>query len=120
AGEWVLITGAAGAVGSAAVQIAAARHAKVIALVRNASDDARVDAQKVEAIAHAETNDVSEVVRAATGGTGVHLAINAIGASLFQPLLDVLASEGRMVCFSAMGGRDVPLDLLAFYRNNLT
>jgi NADPH:quinone reductase len=48
------------------------------------------------------------------------LAINAIGASLFQPLLDVLASEGRLVCFSAMGGRDVPLDLLAFYRNNLT
>ena len=25
-----------------------------------------------------------------------------------------------MVCFSAMGGREVPLDLLAFYRNNLT
>ena len=25
-----------------------------------------------------------------------------------------------MVCFSAMDGRDVPLDLVAFYRNNLT
>ena len=119
-GEWVIIAGAAGAVGSAAVQIAAAHHAKVIALVRNASDDARVDAQKVTAIAHAESHDVAEVVREATGGQGVHLAINAIGGSLFQPLLDVLAAEGRMVCFSAMGGREVPLDLLAFYRSNLT
>ena len=120
AGEWVIIAGAAGAVGSAAVQLAAARHAKVIALVRNASDDARIDAHKVAAIAHTETNDVVEVVRETTGGRGAHLAINPIGGSLFQLLLDVLAAEGRMVCFSAMGGREVPLDLLAFYRNNLT
>jgi NADPH2:quinone reductase len=119
-GEWVIISGAAGAVGSAAVQIAATRHARIIALVRNARDDARVDAQKVAAIAHAESQDVAEVVREATGGTGVHLALNAIGGSLFQPLLDVLAAEGRMVCFSAMGGREVPLDLLALYRKNLT
>jgi NADPH2:quinone reductase len=120
AGEWVIIAGAAGAVGSAAVQLAAARHAQVIALVRNASDDARVEARHVAAIAHAESHDVAAVVHAATGGQGVHLAINTIGGSLFQPLLDVLAPEGRMVCFSAMGGRDVPLDLLAFYRNNFT
>ena len=120
AGEWVIIAGAAGAVGSAAVQIAAARHAKVIALVRNASDDARVEAQHVAAIAHSERDDVAAVVREATGGQGAHLAINAIGGSLFQPLLDALAAEGRMVCFSAMGGRDVPLDLVAFYRKNLT
>jgi NADPH:quinone reductase-like Zn-dependent oxidoreductase len=46
-------------------------------------------------------------------------AAGAVG-SLFQPLLDVMAAEGRMVCFSAMDGRDVPLDLVAFYRNNLT
>jgi NADPH:quinone reductase len=120
AGEWVLIAGAAGAVGSAAIQLAAARHAQVIALVRTTRDDARVDAQNVAAIAHTEPNDVAAVVRETTGGTGAHLAINPIGGSLFQPLLDVLAAEGRMVCFSAMGGRDVPLDLVAFYRNNLT
>jgi NADPH2:quinone reductase len=120
AGEWVMIAGAAGAVGSAAVQIAAARQAKVIALVRGASDDARVDARHVAAIAHSEHDDVTAVVREATGGQGAHLAINAIGGSLFQPLLDALAPEGRMVCFSAMGGRDVPLDLVAFYRNNFT
>jgi NADPH2:quinone reductase len=120
AGEWVIISGAAGAVGSAAVQLAAARHAKVIALVRNARDDARVEAQHVAEMAHSESHDVAAVVRAATGGQGVHLAINAIGGSLFQPFLDVLAAEGRMVCFSAMGGRDVPLGLVAFYRNNLT
>lgn len=120
AGEWVIIAGAAGAVGSAAVQLAAARHAEVIALVRNVSDDARVDAQKVAAIAHTEPDDVAAVVREATGGKGANLAINPIGGSLFQPLLDVLASEGRMVCFSAMGGREVPLDLVAFYRKNLT
>jgi NADPH2:quinone reductase len=120
AGEWVIISGAAGAVGRAAVQLAAARHAKVIALVRNARDDARVEAQHVAEMAHSESHDVAAVVRAATGGQGVHLAINAIGGSLFQPFLDVLAAEGRMVCFSAMGGRDVPLGLVAFYRNNLT
>lgn len=119
-GEWVLISGAGGAVGSAAVQIAAVRHARIIALVRNACDDAGVDHQKVAAIAYSERNDLPDVVRAATGGTGVNLALNAIGGALFQPLLDVLASEGRMVLFSAMGGREVPLDILEFYRRNLT
>lgn len=63
---------------------------------------------------------MAEVVREATGGKGANLAMNAIGGILFQPLLDVLVSDGRMVCFSAMGGREVPLDLLAFYRKNLT
>jgi NADPH2:quinone reductase len=63
---------------------------------------------------------VAEVVREATGGKGANLALNAIGGIVFQPLLDVLAAEGRMVGFSATGGRDVPLDFGAFSRKNLT
>jgi NADPH2:quinone reductase len=68
AGEWVIIAGAAGAVGNAAVQVAAARQARIIALVRNERDDARVDRQKVAVLAYSERNHVAEVVREATGG----------------------------------------------------
>ncbi len=119
-GEWVIISGAAGAVGSAAVQIAATRGAKVIALVKNESEAARVDREKVAAIAHSESNDLAEVVSRATADKKAALAVNAVGGVLFEPLLTALAEGGRMVVFSVIGGREVSLDLLPFYRANLT
>jgi NADPH2:quinone reductase len=119
-GEWVIISGAAGAVGGAAVQIAAAQGANIIALVKDESEDARVDRARVAAIAHSDRGDLAEVVDRATAHKKAALAINAVGGVLFQPLLDALAEGGRMVAFSAIGGREVTLDLLDFYRADLT
>lgn len=120
ANEWVIISGAAGAVGSAAVQLAFAHGAKVIALIKNEGEHQRLDLPKIAAIAHSASNDLAEVVRIATGGKGAALAVNGVGGSLFQSMLDALADSGRMVVFSAIGGREVPLDILSFYRRNLT
>ncbi|HLV80197.1 MAG TPA: zinc-binding alcohol dehydrogenase family protein, partial [Chthonomonadaceae bacterium] len=105
AGEWTLISGAAGAVGSAAVQIACAQGAKVIALIKNDAERERLDKEKVAAIAQSDRGDLPEVVNGATGGEGCALALNGVGGAIFLPLLGSLARGGRMVVFSAAGGR---------------
>jgi|HubBroStandDraft_6_1064221.scaffolds.fasta_scaffold162000_2 NADPH2:quinone reductase len=117
-GQWLIASGAAGAVGFAATQLAVARGAHVVALVRDAAEAARV-ARSVAAIARSDQNDLVSVVRAATDGRGGDLALNGVGAAIFQPMLDALAPGGAMVVYSAAGGREVTLDLLSFYHRRL-
>jgi NADPH:quinone reductase len=120
AGEWVIVSGAAGAVGSAAIEIAAAQGAQVIALVKDDAEGQRVDRTKVAAVATSEKGNLVEVARAATSGRGADLALNGVGGVIFQPLLDALADGGRMLIYSSAGGREVPLDLFTLYRRRLT
>lgn len=119
AGEWVVVSGAAGGVGGAAIEIAVARGARVVALVRDDSEAERLDRRKVGAVATSEGGDVVAVTRAATGDRGADLALNGVGGVIFQPLLDALADGGRMVVYSTAAGREVPLDLFTLYRRRL-
>ncbi len=67
-GEWAIVTGAAGAVGSAAVDSVQARGGFSIALVRDAREQAALDKSKVKAVATSESGNLAEVVREATNG----------------------------------------------------
>ncbi|HEY7838028.1 MAG TPA: DUF429 domain-containing protein [Terriglobales bacterium] len=117
AGEWILVSGAAGAVGSAAIDLAHARGARVLALVKDDEQAQRLEPNKVSAVALANRNDLEQVARDATGGKGVNVILNGIGASVFPAFLNALADLGRMVIYSVTyGGREVPLDLFALYR----
>jgi NADPH:quinone reductase len=117
-GQWVIVSGAAGAVGRAAVELAHVKGARVIALVKNEEESNRLDRSKVDAVAHSNHNDLEEVVREATNGKGADAALNGIGASVFPAFLNSLAAGGRMVIYSvAFGGREVTLDLFALYRH---
>ena len=84
--------------------------------MRDEGEAQRVDRAKVIAVAHSERGDLVDVVREATRGRGVDLALNGVGAVIHRPILDALADGGRMVVYSAAGGREVPLDLFELYR----
>jgi NADPH:quinone reductase-like Zn-dependent oxidoreductase len=118
-GETVLVSGAAGAVGTAATELAHARGARVIALVRNESEEAKLDLDRVQAVAHSDLQDTGLVVSEATGGRGVAVALNGVGAPIFPSLLASLADEGRMVVYGSGGGAGVQLDLTSLYRRSL-
>lgn len=118
-GEWVIVSGAAGAVGWAAIQLAVARGARVVALVKNAEEEAGLDRSKVAAVAHSDRQDLAAVVREATGGRGADLALNGVGAPVFQPLMAALVEGGRLGVYSAAAGREVTLDLFDLYRRRL-
>jgi NADPH:quinone reductase-like Zn-dependent oxidoreductase len=118
-GNWVIVSGAAGAVGNAAVELAHAKGARVIALVRDEHQSQRLDRNKVDAIAQSDLNNLEEVIHDATNGKGADVALNGIGASVFPAFLSSLAAGGRMVIYgAALGGREAAIDLLAFYRKH--
>jgi NADPH:quinone reductase-like Zn-dependent oxidoreductase len=118
-GEWVVVSGAAGGVGWVAVELAAARGAKVIALVKDAADAAQLDRTRLSAVARSDLGDLPAVVREATGGRGVDVALNGVGGVIFEPLFQSLARGGRLCVYSAAAGREARLDLFDLYRRRL-
>jgi len=113
-GEWVIVSGAAGAVGQAACQLAKARGASVIALTRSKNEASTLGA--IDALAQSDENNLESVVREATQGRGADLALNGVGSNIMAPLFLALAEQGRQVVYSAVGGREFPLDILSLYR----
>lgn len=116
AGEWVLIMGAAGALGSAAVQVAKERGAHVIA---GAGADERVAAACELGADHGinyRAVGLAEEVKRITGGRGVDVVFENIGApALWPESFNSLADHGRLVTVGAHGGGTVPLDVKHLY-----
>ena len=103
-GDRVLVTGAAGGVGSAAVQLAALAGAHVVASVR---DSARHE--EVAALGAAEVVAPGDV--AAQGPYDVVLEL--VGAASLPSALEALAIRGRVVVIGVGSGANVELDLKA-------
>lgn len=119
--EWVAISGAAGSVGSAAVHIAHYAGAHVIALIKDASERDALAGLKIAAVAQSDKNDFEHVVREATEGRGCDVALNVVGAPVFEPLFASLAQGGRMAIVSGAAGRVVDrFDIMDLYRRDLS
>ena len=119
-GEWVIVSGAAGAVGHASIQLARARGAKVVALVKDEAEAQRLNREEVAAVARSDRDELAEVVKQVTGGKGCQVALNGVGGVVFKQLFDALADEGRMVIYASSAGREATLDLFMFLRRRLS
>ena len=108
----VLITGASGGVGSAAVQLARARGASVIAVT------AAAKAAAVKALGAEETIGRDDVE--SLGRNGIDVVIDLVGGPRWPKLLDVLRSGGRYAVSGAIGGPLVELDLRTLYLKDLS
>jgi NADPH:quinone reductase len=120
-GEWVLIMGAAGGLGSIAVQAAKHLGAHVIAA---AGSDARTEAARqlgADAGVNYRTQDLAAEARRITGGVGVNVVLENIGdPHLFPKAFAALAPGGRLVTAGGHGGGTVPLDIKHLYLNRIT
>src|SRR5919106_3756184 len=105
AGETILITGAAGGVGSAAVMIARWKGARVIGAIKDESESAMAERAGVEVIIDTSSEEVTDTVLAATDGRGVDLVLDAVGGPLFEPALSSLVEKGRMVVITTTPDR---------------
>jgi NADPH:quinone reductase len=103
-GESVLITGAAGGTGTAAIQLAKAAGARTIAiaggqtkvdLVREIGADVVID--------HNETPDWVDAVREASGG-GVDVAYDPVGGDTFHQVRRCLGWDGRLLVIGFVAG----------------
>jgi NADPH:quinone reductase-like Zn-dependent oxidoreductase len=111
--ETVLITGASGGVGSAAVQLARRRNASVIA-VAGASKCEAVAALGADRVIARGTDLVS-----ALGRESVDVAIDVVGGDQFPAVLEVLRRGGRYAVAGAISGPFVRLDLRTVYLKDL-
>jgi len=120
-GEWVLVMGAAGGLGSALVQAAKYLGARVIAA---AGSEARV-AAAIELGADEGINyrsqDLTAEARRITGGSGVSVVLDNIGDPVtFPKALASLGFQGRLVTAGGHGGGSVLLDVKYLYLNVIT
>jgi NADPH:quinone reductase-like Zn-dependent oxidoreductase len=114
AGETVLVTGASGGVGSAAVQLAKRRGARVIAVAAPAKHD-EVIALGAD-VALPRDSDLTVDV----GRKSVDVVIDVVGGPVWSQLLTILRRGGRYATSGAIGGPLVELDLRTLYLNDLT
>jgi NADPH:quinone reductase len=108
AGETLLVHGAAGGVGSAAVQIGAVCGARVLGTVRSEDAAALVRELGGEPIAD---EGFDEAVLAATGGSGADVILELVGAPHFPGNLRAVAVLGRIVIVGLGAGAEVSLVL---------
>jgi len=101
-GETVLVQGAAGGVGTAACQLAAAYGARVIAV---ASTPEKGEVARAAGAHHVVPVDgFRDEVRRLTGGRGVDVVVDPVGGTRFPDSLRSLAREGRLLVLGFTGG----------------
>jgi NADPH:quinone reductase-like Zn-dependent oxidoreductase len=113
AGESVLITGASGGVGSAAVQLASRRGAHITAIA------AAGKAAEIEYLGAARVLQRDADIVPALGSRSVDVVLDVVGGGQFPALLQVLRRGGRYAVAGAIAGPMVELDLRTLYLNDL-
>jgi NADPH2:quinone reductase len=101
ADETVLVQGAAGGVGSAAVQLAHARGARVLAVVGSDDDGRRVRELGADETVDRHASDVVAEVRRLTAGKGVDVILELVVSANLAADLDMIVRGGRIACIGA-------------------
>ena len=117
-GEAVLIQAGAGGLGLAAIQLAKRAGAIVLA---TASSDERLAAIERFGVDHGinySDPDWVRAVRTATGGRGVHLAVDSVGGRVLAGSLQCLTYRGRCITVGNAGREPQPLDISGLLMGN--
>ncbi len=107
AGETLVVLGAAGAIGLAAVQIGLALGARVIAVAGGAEKCRFLSRQGADAVIDHQLDDVREGVLDLTGGGGAQVVFDPIGGEVSHQALRYIAPEGRLLSLGYASG-DIP------------
>ena len=113
-GERVLITGASGGVGSAAVQLAKRRGAQIIAVAGKTKIEA------VRSIGAQRVIDRGESIVDTIGRNTVDVVVDLVAGPQWPELLDALKIGGRYACAGAIAGPIVELDVRTLYLKDLS
>jgi NADPH2:quinone reductase len=103
-GETVLVTAAAGGVGTATVQVARALGATVIAHVGSPSKRTVAEAAGAHHVIDPTRGQLRDLVRDLTDGRGADVVIEMVGGEVFESCLRATAWEGRIVCVGFASG----------------
>ncbi len=119
-GESFLVHGGASGIGTTAIQMARAFGARVFA---TAGTDEKCDACErlgAERAINYKKEDFVAAALAMTGGRGVDVILDMVGAPYFARNLDLLAVEGRLLQIAVMHGVKAEISLVRLLRQRLT
>lgn len=116
-GQSIAVTGASGGVGSALVQLAQRRGARVVAVAGASKLDA-VKALGADAVVARDSDDLPAAAAEANGGP-FDVVADVVGGADFVGWLEALGRGGRYVTSGAIAGPVVDLDLRTLYLNDL-
>ncbi len=102
-GEWVLVLGAGGGIGLAAVDVATALGARVIAAASSPAKRAAAVTAGAQATIDYQAEDLKAGVRQITG-TGADLVVDPVGDPFAEPALRSLCAYGRYLAIGFAGG----------------
>ena len=105
AGEAALFHGGSSGIGTTAIQLAAARGARVFATAGSDEKCRACERLGAEQAINYRTTDFLSIVRERTGGNGVDLILDIVGASYTARNLEALAVDGRLVQIGFMDGQ---------------
>jgi len=109
AGETVVVSGASGGVGSAAIQLSRARGARVIAIASPAKAELLLELG-AETVIDRNEPELTAAILDVAGGP-VDVAADVVGVGAFEPLIEALRPGGRYSTSGAIAGPRVELDL---------
>jgi NADPH2:quinone reductase len=121
-GETMLVHAAGSGVGTAAIQLARAAGSGVFGTSRTADKLERAKAYGLSRAVVVENEPLvfATAVQQWTGGRGVNVVIDLVGAAYLRANLDALASKGRMVLVGTTAGSEAVLDFSTVMRKRLT
>jgi len=108
-GETVVITGASGGVGSAAIQLCKLRGARIIAIASRSKSDFLMELGAEAVIDRNEANLGEKILNQVQGSADV--ALDVVGGDMFAPLVSALRQGGRYSTSGAISGPMVKFDL---------
>ena len=106
AGETMLVHGAAGGVGTAALQVARALGVRTIAVA--STEEKAAFAREAGADEAVLRDGFREEVAALTGGRGVDVVLDVVGGEVFTDSLRCLAEQGRLLVVGFASGQGIP------------
>jgi NADPH2:quinone reductase len=118
-GQTVLVHSAAGGVGIVAVQIAKAAGARVIGTVSSDGKAAIAKEYGADDVINYASNDFAVEANRITGGRGVDLILDAVGATTFEKGLTCLAPFGHLILYGRSGGAPEPLNLFRLFEKSV-
>ncbi|WP_431483127.1 NADPH:quinone oxidoreductase family protein [Pseudomonas solani] len=112
-GETLLVLGASGGVGLAAVEIGKAMGAKVIAAASSAEKLAVAKAAGADELINYSESSLKEKVKELTGGQGADVIYDPVGGDLFDEAIRSIAWNGRLLVVGFASGRipELPVNL---------
>jgi putative PIG3 family NAD(P)H quinone oxidoreductase len=120
AGESLLVHGGASGIGTTAIQIARAFGARVFATAGTDEKCAACERLGAERAINYKTGDFASALTSLTGGCGVDVILDMVGAPYFSRNVDLLALDGRLLQIAVLQGAKVEINLVRVMRQRLT